>query len=380
MSNAEEIYDVAVVGGGLAGLTLSIQSAKAGFKTILFEKENYPFHKVCGEYISLESLPFLKQLGLPVEEFNLPFIKKLQLTDAKGKLFEFDLPLGGFGISRYKLDNALYEIAKAKGVHVLTNRKVTDIIFDVAAFTIQTGDKNFKSKIVAGAFGKRSNIDIKWKRDFIKTKPGKLNNYIGIKYHIRYPYPKDHIALHNFSDGYCGISNIEDDKCCLCYLTTANNLKSNNNSIPEMEKNVLFQNPVLKEIFSTAEFLYKEPLVISQVSFNKKRQVEDHVLMVGDAAGLITPLCGNGMSMAMHASKLAFENIHAFLQNKIDRNQMEDNYTREWQQHFSKRLWMGRMVQHLFGNNTSTGLFLSVMHSVPWLAKQVIRSTHGEVF
>ena len=81
MSNAEEIYDVAVVGGGLAGLTLSIQSSKAGFKTILFEKENYPFHKVCGEYISLESLPFLKQIGLTVEEFNLPFIKKLQLID-----------------------------------------------------------------------------------------------------------------------------------------------------------------------------------------------------------------------------------------------------------------------------------------------------------
>src|SRR3954451_17583539 len=107
MSDVDEIYDVVIIGGGLAGLTLSIQSADAGYKTILFEKEAYPFHKVCGEYISLESLPFLKKLGLPVEAFDLPFIKKLQLTDVKGKLFEFDLPFGGFGISRYKLDNTL---------------------------------------------------------------------------------------------------------------------------------------------------------------------------------------------------------------------------------------------------------------------------------
>src|SRR3954462_11686749 len=119
MNDAGEIYDVAIIGGGLAGLTLSLQCVDSGRKTILFEKETYPFHKVCGEYISLESLPFLKRLSVPIEEFDLPFIKKLQLTDGKGKLFEFDLPLGGFGISRYKLDNALYEIAKSKGVNVL---------------------------------------------------------------------------------------------------------------------------------------------------------------------------------------------------------------------------------------------------------------------
>jgi len=380
MSSIDNTYDVAIIGGGLAGLTLSIQCIDAGYKTILFEKETYPFHKVCGEYISMESLPFLQRLGFDDKKFDLPLIKKLQLTDVKGNLYDFDLLPGGFGISRYTLDHALYQLALSKGVEICSNSKVQDIHLQNDSFAIATVKEKYVATVAAGTFGKRSNLDIKWKRDFIKTKPGKLNNYIGIKYHIRYPYPKDHIALHNFSDGYCGISNIEDEKCCLCYLTTANNLKANNNSIPEMEKNVLFQNPVLKEIFSTAEFLYKEPLVISQVSFSKKRQVEDHVLMVGDAAGLITPLCGNGMSMAMHASKLAFENIHAFLQNKIDRNQMEDNYTHEWQQQFSKRLWMGRTVQHLFGNNTSTGLFLSVMHNMPWLAKQVIRSTHGEVF
>jgi len=43
-------YDLAIVGGGLAGLSFSIQMAKIGYSVILFEKEKYPFHRVCGEY------------------------------------------------------------------------------------------------------------------------------------------------------------------------------------------------------------------------------------------------------------------------------------------------------------------------------------------
>ena len=61
--NADRIYDIAIVGGGLAGLSLSILLARKGFRICLFEKESYPFHKVCGEYISMESWDFLVGLG-----------------------------------------------------------------------------------------------------------------------------------------------------------------------------------------------------------------------------------------------------------------------------------------------------------------------------
>jgi len=380
MNNSENIYDVAIIGGGLAGLTLSIQCAKAGYKTILFEKETYPFHKVCGEYISLESYSFLENIGLTLKELDVPIIKKLQLTDVAGKLYEFDLDLGGFGISRYKLDNALYEIAKTNGVSVLAGVRVVDVNFENKVFTIYTANGSFISKIAAGTFGKRSNLDIKWKRNFVTQKPDKLNNYIGVKYHIKYPFPKENIALHNFHNGYCGVSNIEENKCCFCYLTTASNLKENNNSVVQMEQNVLWKNPVLKEIFCNEQLIYNKQLIISQISFSKKEQVENHVLMIGDCAGLITPLCGNGMSIAMHAGKLAFENIQAFLEQQIDRQQMEQRYEKQWQQHFNKRLFTGRLVQRLFGNNTTTSVFLKIMHKMPWLADKLIRSTHGKPF
>src|SRR5262245_26634487 len=101
----KELYDVAIIGGGLAGLGLAIQCSKAGYKTILLEKEKYPFHKVCGEYISLESWNFLEELGMPLSQLDLPIIRNLLVTAPNGKKLEHSLPLGGFGISRYKLDS-----------------------------------------------------------------------------------------------------------------------------------------------------------------------------------------------------------------------------------------------------------------------------------
>ncbi len=74
MTNPPPIYDAAIVGGGLAGLSLAIQLSKKGYQVLLFEKEIYPFHKVCGEYISMESWDFLTALGLPLGEWNLPRI------------------------------------------------------------------------------------------------------------------------------------------------------------------------------------------------------------------------------------------------------------------------------------------------------------------
>jgi 2-polyprenyl-6-methoxyphenol hydroxylase-like FAD-dependent oxidoreductase len=86
-----EQFDIGIIGGGLAGLALSIQSANAGYKTILFEKETYPYHKVCGEYISLESWNFLERLGLSLHSMQLPIIKTLNVSAPNGKLFETSL-------------------------------------------------------------------------------------------------------------------------------------------------------------------------------------------------------------------------------------------------------------------------------------------------
>ena len=140
------------------------------------------------------------------------------------------------------------------------------------------------------------------------------------------------------------------------------------------------QNPFLKTIFSEAEFLYKEPVTISRISFNKKSQIEQHVLLIGDAAGMITPLCGNGMSMALHGSKLAFEQANDFLRGKINRFEMEQQYTQQWEKHFGKRLITGRIIQRFFGSATLTNGLLAAVKPFPRFINWLISLTHGQPY
>ncbi len=374
------MYDLAIVGGGLAGLALSIQAARAGFKTILFEKDRYPFHRVCGEYISLESWKFLESLGLNLSDSDLPIIKNLLVSSPSGNSMQLALPLGGFGISRYKIDHDLAMLAKDAGVQVLEATKVDEIVFDGPYHILQSSAGEFKARVCCAATGKRSNLDLKWKRPFAKRKANKLNNFIGVKYHVRMNNQPELISLHNFKDGYCGISAIENSTACLCYLTTAANLASNGNSIKKMENSVLCKNPFLKRIFNEAEFLFDQPIVISQISFEKKSQIEDHTLMLGDAAGMITPLCGNGMSMALHASKLAYSEIESFLKDKNDRAQMEERYSTQWKAYFASRLRVGRSIQKFFGSALLSNILVSGLKPFPGVGKWLVRQTHGQPF
>lgn len=371
-------YDISIVGGGLAGLTSAINLARKGFSVILFEKETYPFHKVCGEYISLESWDYLEELGLPLGNMQLPIINSLQVTSPSGKSLETKLSLGGFGISRFHLDNTLRDLAVSTGVTVLDTCKVYDLEFINDNFQIHSAKGNFSSLVCCGSFGKRSNIDIKWKRSFITNPVSRLNNYIAVKYHLESTQKTGQIALHNFQDGYCGISEIENHRYCLCYLTNAQNLKKSG-SIEKMEETILSSNPYLKEIFKTSRKILK-PLSISQISFEHKAQVENHVLMIGDSAGLITPLCGNGMSMAIHGGKIASEYIHDFLGGRITRVQMENNYASAWKKNFQGRIQTGRMIQRFFGSASVTNIFISVMKLTPQFTKYLISLTHGKRF
>src|SRR4029077_5031507 len=114
-----------------------------------------------------------------------------------------------FGISRFSLDQALVRIARSSGVRVEENTRVNDIIFDGSAFVIATSGKNYRSRVACGSFGKRSNIDVRWQRKFAMNNKSKLNNFVGVKYHVRTSFSEDTIALHNFFNGYCGISKVE---------------------------------------------------------------------------------------------------------------------------------------------------------------------------
>jgi flavin-dependent dehydrogenase len=173
---------------------------------------------------------------------------------------------------------------------------------------------------------------------------------------------------------------VENREYNVCYLTTAENIRNHANSIGQMEEQVLAVNPFLREIFQKGKRLTKQPITISQISFAGKSQVDNHVLMVGDAAGMITPLCGNGMSMALHGSKIVYRVGSLFLQDRISREKLEDQYQRLWKKEFAKRLWMGRVIQKMSLRPFWLSMLMKTGKAFPSALDWMIRQTHGKRF
>lgn len=370
----DRTFDVVIIGGGLAGLCNAIHLSKFGKKVLLIEKNEYPKHKVCGEYISNEVLPYLAFLEINPFDFGAVKIENFQLSTTKNKIISAKLPLGGFGISRYQLDFILSEKAKENGVVILQDA-VINVAFKNEVFSIETKlNKTFTSKIAIGAFGKRSLLDVKMNRNFIKKK----SPYLGVKIHVKGRFPEDLVALHNFKGGYCGVSKVENNTINLCYITSFSSFKKYKN-IEDFQEQVVFKNQYLKEIFSNSEAVFEKPLTISQISFETKKPVENHILMCGDAAGMIHPLCGNGMSMAIQSAQLASKLILNYFKGEIEtRSELENQYIRQWNKEFSLRLKAGHFIAMLFRKDKIASILLQILKKIPFLLPIIIKQTHGK--
>jgi len=367
-----------IIGGGLAGLTNAILLKRSGFSVTLVERKTYPFHKVCGEYVSNEVLPFLKTLGVDPEQLGASRISKLALTSASGRTLSSSLDLGGFGLSRFKLDHSLYTLSLKEGVYFIEGEKVTDVQYNGEEFEISVGGSERRADIVIGSFGKRSNLDQRLMRQFFY----KRSPYMAVKYFVRGDFLHDTIHLDNFDGGYCGFNKIEEDLFCLCYLTENKHLRTYG-SIPAMEQEVLMKNPALKRLFQKADFVWERPESINEIAFERKSLVERHILMCGDTAGMIAPLCGNGMAMAFHSAKILSGNIIHLCKEGINeriRTQLEQEYTRSWHQEFALRLKVGRNIQRLFGKPALSELVLGAMRYLPSAVPALVSRTHGKPF
>ncbi len=359
-------YDVGIIGAGIAGSCLAILLADAGKSVVVFEKEAYPSHKVCGEFISLESYDFFKSLGLPLDNWNLPIIKNLQLTSQKGGELNTTLNIGGFGLSRYKLDYELAEQMKRSGVHFHPKTKV----HKVKEGFIATTKGDFRANLIVGSHGKYASGYLQNPKSTVKS------NYIGVKYHIKGNFRDDLISLHSFDGGYCGMSKIEGDLYCLCYLADASKLKDNQNDIKALEENILFKNKKLESVYQQAEFVWKKPLVISNVKFNKQALFNGGMLFVGDAAGSISPLSGNGMSIAARSALLLSQLILA----EPNFVKLTSSYNKEWDHHFGGRVNKAELLNTIMLHPTTHHIVLKLLNIISPLRKKVVNDMQGNPF
>ncbi|MCM4173261.1 NAD(P)/FAD-dependent oxidoreductase [Arenibacter sp. TNZ] len=365
-------FDVVIVGGGLAGLTAGIHLIIKNYKVAIFESKQYPHHKVCGEYVSNEILPYMEFLGVSLPQTSQ--LNEMLFSTVNGRTLRAKLPLGGFGLSRYTFDHILYKKAMALGVSIIPEN-VTSVDFNGSHFRVSTdSDKEYSGKFVIGAYGKRGMLDKDLQRDFIQKK----SPWLGIKAHYKLDsFPVNLVAVHNFRGGYGGLSKTESGSVNFCYLVSYESFRREKD-VNSFNQNVIAQNPYLHKFLNKAELLFDQPIAIGQISFHKKKPVEKNIIMCGDTAGLIHPLCGNGMAMAIHSAKMASEIIHNYFSNdSVDRHKLEMDYERQWRQMFSRRLWMGRKLQSALLNDKISNIAMGILANSPYMVNRLIKTTHG---
>lgn len=363
---------VIIIGGGPAGLTAAIHLGRNGVPVIIFEKEKYPHHKVCGEYLSKEIVPYLENLEVPLQSVEPKDIMRFQYSDTDGKLLETTLPLGGLGISRYAFDSLLNKFAEKNVVR--KQEKVTSVKYCQDKFIVKTTKNSYTADFVLGAYGKRDILDKNLNRKFFK-KPAP---WIAIKSHFNQPdFPDDLVALHNFKGGYCGLSKTETGVVNVCYLATYKSFRNHKDPVA-YRKNVLQKNFHLNNFFSTAIEVFEKPLSIAQIYFGKKIAVKDNILMIGDTAGLIHPLCGNGMAMAVKSAKIASELILKNYEVKeLDRAGIGKEFEKRWNREFSNKLRTGKWIQKALLSQRFAGVSQAVLSKMPFLLPAIIKKTHG---
>lgn len=366
--------EIIIIGGGLAGLTAGLHLLKAGRQVILLEKNSYPHHKVCGEYISNEVLPYLQWLDADPGVLKPTDIDKISFSTLSQKSIITRLPLGGFGISRFTLDHFLYERFLSKGGSVI-RQTVTAIAYE-NGFTVNTleGEQYFSEQVI-GAYGKRSGIDQHLKRGFFQEK----SPFLAVKAHYTGEFDERTVGLYNFKGGYCGVSKIEDQKINICYLADYESFKKHKN-ISAYQQAVLYQHAGLKQVFEHCTPLFENPITVSQLAFGKKDAVVDHILMIGDTAGLIHPLCGNGMGMAIHSAKICAELLIKYLNGSIpNRELLEKQYISSWNTQFISRLRMGKVLSSLLKRETLADVAMEAIVRIPALLPLIIKKTHGKI-
>jgi flavin-dependent dehydrogenase len=200
--------------------------------------------------------------------------------------------------------------------------------------------------------------------------------FVALKTHCRGPQLSHGIELHAFPGGYCGLAEIEDGWTNVCLLVRADVFRAAG-SPSRFAEWMWTQNPYLQNWFAQAECDAVEWLSIGRVPFLAKRPVEADVLMAGDAAGLIAPLAGDGIAMALQSGRLAARHCLQFLLGQWSADELPRWYARAWRHEFGARLRLGRAVQTWMLRPRWFALALKSLTALPSLGRYFITHTRA---
>ncbi|CAN5844278.1 NAD(P)/FAD-dependent oxidoreductase [soil metagenome] len=342
----------AIVGAGPAGASLAIRLARKDFEVTLIEREKFPRHKLCGEFISPECLTHFKDLGVLEEMLAVggDRISETVFYSQAGKSvsvpsewFKNDSS-GALSISRAAMDFRLLEKAKSLGVSVLEETQVVGLLTEnekicgVKArfenreteeiFADLTIDATGRANVLGKLIGKTKIQNSKF-----KTRNSKL---VGFKTHLENVHLQKGVCeIYFFRGGYGGLSFVENGKANHCFLIKAETVKEFGGNAEKIVEKVIFENKRAREMMRDAKAVF-DWLAVSVDGFGVKNTTPaENLLSVGDAAAFIDPFTGSGMLMALESAEILARSI---FENKNSPSEIARNYAVLHRAKFRRRL------------------------------------------
>lgn len=349
----ETDFDVVIIGGGPAGSAAGINLARRGLNTALIERKTFPRETLCGEFLSAEVIIHLKELDI-FEKFELlgpNRISTFRLVTSNNKLFETRLPFEGYSIKRSVFDSFLLNEAVKSGVKVFQPAEVKEVRRDGKNFClrilIDNDLRDISSKLVIGAYGKSNILDKKLNRTF----KGSRSGYYGIKFHLKKELLSNVIdsVIYIFSGHniYCGLNTVNDDEVTICFLGKKDSFKDS----PGVQLvNLMKENKYFASLFKdkkSIDLSRQQIYGTGNIYFGKKNITPGGIIMIGDAAGLIAPLAGDGIGIAIQSAKIASEVISDFFIKNFDQTEIYSMYQTSWEKHFTKRILIAKGIQNI---------------------------------
>ena len=334
------MLDCLIVGAGPAGSVAGAILARAGARVRIVDRATFPRDKLCGEFLSYDAMPIIDALGLrdELDDHAAPEITHCRII-GRHRNYAFDFPHPARGVSRMLLDDALFRRAVAAGAHAITGT-ASEVTRNGVTFDGGT----VRARVVAGAWGRWGRFDQQLGRAFVRDRS---HRNFGFKRHYRKSgLSNGTIELYSFRRGYLGVSDVEGGITNICGLVHADRLQGLKGRWDAFVETIRAEERPLEELYARHTpaqegFLSSEPVI-----FRSRSAVEDGIFMIGDASGVIDPLTGNGMAMALQSALVAAPFIVAVLE-KGDRQRSEDAYRSRHAQIFGRRIGWSRRVAFL---------------------------------
>ncbi len=373
-------HNAAIIGGGPAGAMTAIYLSKYGIDTCIIEKNKFPREILCGEFLSCEVTEALTNLNLFDEFLKLSPVKinRFKCYDEARTVLSTTLSFPAYSIKRSIFDTFLLNKAEEMGTKIYQPAKVQSIKKDGDEYLLKVKDSNniesiIKSNFVIAAYGKQNIIDRVLKRDFVS----KSSNYSGVKFHLPNDVfienPENDISIYFGRKIYCGLNRVSTNETTLCFLEKRANVnKSARHRLIDLtNENKYFGNLFNKNFI---DIIYDLPIYgTGSIYFGKRNVVENGIFMIGDAAGVIAPLTGDGIGMAFQSAELISRLLKDHLNSITKISELERTYINDWQMLFSKRVRIASLIQNVVMQNGLRKIGFKIMKPFP----SVLRNLTG---